>query len=82
MNRWSSDRLTGRTNHLRLVALEDLIDARLPLVARSAHGSRRLDRFSRDLEGGAEPWAPELLAHCHASILAQACNFGLTRMAQ
>ena len=40
--------------------------------------------FSRHLEhaGGAEPRAPELLAHCHASILAQACNFGLTRMAQ
>jgi len=40
--------------------------------------------FSRHLEhaGGAEPRAPELLVHCHASILAQACNFGLTRMAQ
>ena len=40
--------------------------------------------FSGHLEhaDGAEPRAPELLVHCHASILAQACNFGLTRMAQ
>jgi Tn3 transposase DDE domain len=40
--------------------------------------------FSRHLEhaGGAEPRASDLLVHCHASILAQACNFGLTRMAQ
>jgi TnpA family transposase len=40
--------------------------------------------FSRHLEhaGGAEPRTPDLLVHCHASILAQACNFGLTRMAQ
>src|SRR6516165_9363346 len=40
--------------------------------------------LSRHLEhaGGAEPRTPDLLVHCHASILAQACNFGLTRMAQ
>jgi hypothetical protein len=40
--------------------------------------------FSRHLEhaGGAEPRTADLLVHCHASILAQACNFGLTRMAQ
>ena len=40
--------------------------------------------FSRHLEhaGGAEPRTADLLVHCHASILARACNFGLTRMAQ
>src|SRR5271166_2142885 len=40
--------------------------------------------FSRHLEhaDGAEPGAPDFLVQCHASILAQACNFGLTRMAQ
>ena len=34
--------------------------------------------FSGHLEhaDGAEPRAPELLVHCHASILAQARNFG------
>ena len=69
-----------------LVALEDLIDARLPLVE-LPDLLMEVDGwtgFSRHLEhaGGAEPRAPELLIHCHASILAQACNFGLTRMAQ
>jgi TnpA family transposase len=69
-----------------LVALEDLIDARLPLVE-LPDLLMEVDGwtgFSRHLEhaGGAEPRAPELLVHCHASILAQACNFGLTRMAQ
>src|SRR5271166_638221 len=40
--------------------------------------------FSRHLEhaDGAEPGAPDFLVQCHACILAQACNFGLTRMAQ
>ena len=69
-----------------LVALEALINARLPLVE-LPDLLMEVDGwtgFSRHLEhaGGAEPRAPELLVHCHASILAQACNFGLTRMAQ
>ena len=69
-----------------LVALEALINARLPLVE-LPDLLMEVDGwtgFSGHLEhaDGAEPWAPELLVHCHASILAQACNFGLTRMAQ
>jgi len=69
-----------------LVALEALIDARLPLVE-LPDLLMEVDGwtgFSRHLEhaGGAEPRAPEMLVHCHASILAQACSFGLTRMAQ
>jgi hypothetical protein len=69
-----------------LVALEALINARLPLVE-LPDLLMEVDGwtgFSRHLEhaGGAEPRASDLLVHCHASILAQACNFGLTRMAQ
>ena len=68
------------------MTLEALINARLPLVE-LPDLLMEVDGwtgFSRHLEhaGGAEPRAPELLVHCHASILAQACNFGLTRMAQ
>ena len=69
-----------------LAALEALVDARLPLVE-LPDLLMEVDGwtgFSRHLEhaGGAEPRTPDLLVHCHASILAQACNFGLTRMAQ
>jgi TnpA family transposase len=69
-----------------LAALEALVDARLPLVE-LPDLLMEVDGwtgFSRHLEhaGGAEPRASDLLVHCHASILAQACNFGLTRMAQ
>ena len=69
-----------------VAALEALVDERLPLVE-LPDLLMEVDGwtgFSRHLEhaGGAEPRTPELLVHCHASILAQACNFGLTRMAQ
>jgi hypothetical protein len=69
-----------------LAALEALVDARLPLVE-LPDLLMEVDGwtgFSRHLEhaGGAERRTPDLLVHCHASILAQACNFGLTRMAQ
>ena len=69
-----------------LAALEALVDARLPLIE-LPDLLMEVDGwtgFSRHLEhaGGAEPRTPDLLVHCHASILAQACNFGLTRMAQ
>jgi hypothetical protein len=65
-----------------LVTLEALINARLPLVE-LPDLLMEVDGwtgFSRHFEhaSGAEPRAPELLVHCHASILAQACNFGLT----
>ena len=69
-----------------LATLEAMVDARLPLVE-LPDLLMEVDGwtgFSRHLEhaGGAEPRTPDLLVHCHASILAQACNFGLTRMAQ
>ena len=40
--------------------------------------------FSTHFEhaGGSEPRTQDLLVHCYAGILAQACNFGFTRMAQ
>ncbi len=55
-----------------------------PLAATAELGRVTGTYLGRHLEhaGGAEPRTPDLLVHCHASILAQACNFGLTRMAQ
>ncbi|MEE9147851.1 MAG: Tn3 family transposase, partial [Candidatus Tectomicrobia bacterium] len=69
-----------------LAVLEELIDSRLPLVE-LPDLLMEVDGwtgFSRHLEhaGGRESRNPDLVIHCHASILAQACNFGLTRMAQ
>ncbi len=57
---------------------------RLWLVRQPLSPNTRRTYLGRHLEhaGGAEPRTPDLLVHCHASILAQACNFGLTRMAQ
>ena len=65
--------------------LERLVDARLPLVELSDL-LLEVDgwtAFSKELRhaAGAEPRSKELLVHSHASILAQASNLGLTRMA-
>jgi hypothetical protein len=81
-----SDRSRRRTSSPRWQPWEALVDARLPLIE-LPDLLMEVDGwtgFSRHLEhaGGAEPRTPDLLVHCHASILAQACNFGLTRMAQ
>ena len=78
--------LKAKDEQPSLAALEALVDARLPLIE-LPDLLMEVDGwtgFSRHLEhaGGAEPRTPDLLVHCHASILAQACNFGLTRMAQ
>ena len=69
-----------------LEKLERLVDERLPLVELSDL-LLEVDGwtgFSKELEhaGGAEPRTKNLLVQCHASILAQACNMGLVRMAQ
>jgi TnpA family transposase len=69
-----------------VVALEQRIDERLPHVELSEL-LVEVDRwtgFSGCFEhaGGAEPRSPELRRHLYASILAQGCNLGLTRMAQ
>jgi Tn3 transposase DDE domain len=61
-----------------LAALEALVDARLPLIE-LPDLLMEVDGwtgFSRHLEhaGGAEPRTPDLLVHCHVSILAQACK--------
>lgn len=69
-----------------LVELGRLVDERLPLVELSdlllevdgwTGFSKVLQHASR-----AEPRTKNLLVQCHASILAQACNIGLSRMAQ
>jgi TnpA family transposase len=69
-----------------VMALEQRIDERLPHVELSEL-LVEVDRwtgFSGCFEhaGGAEPRSPELRRHLYASILAQGCNLGLTRMAQ
>ena len=69
-----------------LVELERLVDERLPLVELSDL-LLEVDGwtgFSKELQhaGGAEPRTNNLLVQCHASILAQALNMGLSRMAQ
>jgi hypothetical protein len=61
-----------------LAALEALVDARLPLIE-LPDLLMEVDGwtgFSRRMEhaGGAEPRTPDLLVHCHAIILAQACS--------
>ena len=68
------------------VELERLIDERLPLVELSEL-LIEVDgwtRFSDDFEhaGGTEPRSRELRSHLYASVLAQACNLGPTRMAR
>ena len=68
------------------VELERLIDERLPLVELSEL-LIEVDgwtRFSDDFEhaGGTEPRSREVRNHLYASVLAQACNLGLTRMAR
>jgi TnpA family transposase len=78
--------VTAEDRPASLITLERLVDERLPLVELSdllleVDG---MTGFSMDLQhaGGAEPRTKNLLVQCHASILAQACNLGLTRMAQ
>jgi TnpA family transposase len=66
--------------------LEALIDQRLPLLDLSEL-LIEVDRwtgFSKCFEhaGGSEPRTGSLERHLYAATLAQACNFGLTRMAQ
>lgn len=68
------------------VELERLVDERLPFVdlpdlLMEVDG---WTGFSQSFEhaGGSEPRSKQLLVNCHASVLAQACNFGLTRMAR
>jgi TnpA family transposase len=66
--------------------LEQRVDERLPLVE-LPELLLEVDGwtgFSRAFEhvGKSDPRSKNLLINCHASVLAQACNFGLTRMAR
>jgi TnpA family transposase len=69
-----------------LVELEQLVDSRLPVV-HLTDALLEVDGwtdYSGELRhaGGGEPRSKDLIVNCHASILAQACDLGLTRMAQ
>lgn len=67
-------------------ALQDQITARLPLVELIdlLIEADRWTGFSRHLThaAGSEPRTPDLLRHLYAAILAQACNIGLTKLAE
>jgi len=68
------------------VKLRELVDQRLPLVDLTdllieVDGwTNFTDCF--DHPGGQQPRTSDLLTHLFASILANACNFGLAKMAQ
>jgi hypothetical protein len=67
-------------------ALKDLVSQRLPRVE-IADLLIEVDNwcsFTKHLEhaGGKQPRTKELLTHLYASLLAQACNFGLKKMAE
>lgn len=68
------------------VLLENQITKRLPrvdladLLIEVDRWTRFSDRFEH--AGGAQPRSKTLLTHLYASLLGQACNFGLEQMAQ
>lgn len=68
------------------LVLENLVSERLPEVELTdiLIEVDRWARFSRFFEhpNGNEPRSKEALAHCCASILAQACNFGPVQMSR
>jgi len=79
-------RLTAEDVPASVTRLGQLVDERLPLVE-LPDLMLEVDgwtRFSDALEhaGHGEPRSKDVLINCHAGILAQACNFGLTRMAR
>jgi TnpA family transposase len=79
-------RLEAEERPESVVVLEQLIDERLPQVELSEL-LVEVDGwtgFSGCFEhaGGREPRNPDLTRHLYASLLAQGCNIGLTRMAQ
>jgi TnpA family transposase len=78
-------RLPAEDRPQAVVELERQISARLPQVELSdllleVDGWTRFSKYFEHA-GGSEPRTKDLLINCHASILAQACNLGLTRMA-
>ena len=79
-------KLAGEEQSASLLALEALVSERLPEVelTDTLIEVDRWTRFSRFFEhpNGNEPRSREALAHCYASILAQACNFGLIQMSR
>lgn len=68
------------------IRLQELVNERLPQVALTELLIEvdSWTHFTHHFEhaGGSEPRAKNLLVHLYASILAQACNLGLTTMAQ
>lgn len=79
-------KLAGEEQSDSLLALENLVSGRLPEVELTdiLIEVDRWTRFSRFFQhpNGNEPRSKEALAHCYASILAQACNFGLVQMSR
>ena len=71
---------------LSSMALQDMITHRLPrvdltdLLIEVDGWTRFTDHFEH--AGGSQPRTTALLTHLYASILAQACNFGMKKMAE
>jgi len=79
-------KLAGEKQSDSLLVLEILVSERLPEVELPdiLIEVDRWTHFSRFFEhpNGNEPRSKEALSHCYASILAQACNFGLVQMSR
>lgn len=79
-------KLAGEDRSDSLKMLEELVSERLPEVELTdiLIEVDAWTRFSRHFEhpNGKEPRSREALSHCYASILAQACNFGLIQMSR
>lgn len=79
-------KLAGEEQSDSLLALENLVSERLPEVELTdiLIEVDRWTHFSRFFEhpNGNEPRSKEALSYCYASILAQACNFGLVQMSR
>ena len=79
-------KLAGEKQSDSLLVLENLVSERLPDVELPdiLIEVDRWTRFSRFFEhpNGNESRSKEALSHCYASILAQACNFGLVQMSR
>ena len=78
-------RLAAEEHSPRVTQLQDEITARLPRVELTDL-LIEVDRWTGfrkafDHAGGGEPRSPESRTHLYAVLVAQACNFGLTTMA-
>lgn len=79
-------KLAGEERPDSIKLLEELVSERLPEIELTdiLIEVDAWTEFSRNFKhpNGQEPRSREALSHCYASILAQACNFGLVQMSR